>query len=74
MTEPARPLLLHSNAFHEALVTAGVIRAGEHYRRIVIDAQQGEAVVIYAERVADDRLLGVALTLDGIEIREQVRT
>lgn len=73
MTEPARPQRIHSNKFHAALVAAGVIRADEYYRRIVIDAQQGQAVVIYAERYADERLLDVVLTLDGIEIREQER-
>lgn len=74
MTETAPPRIITANAFHEALVAAGVIRGGEHYRRIVIDAHEGRPVAIYAERFADERLLDVALTLDGIEIRGQVGT
>jgi hypothetical protein len=62
------PRRIHSNLFHKALVDAGVIRADEFYRRIVIDAQEGEAVKIYAERYADDRLLSVVMTLDGTEV------
>lgn len=72
MAEPARPRCIHTNQFHQALIDAGVIRADEHYRRIVIDAQVNNAVKIYAERYADDRLLNVVMTLDGIEIREGV--
>jgi hypothetical protein len=62
------PRILHSSGFHDALMAAGVIRDGEHYRRIVIDAQYDHAVMIYAERFGDERLLNVALTLDGIEV------
>lgn len=69
VTKP--PLRITAKRFHDALVSAGVIRANEYYRRIVIDAQQGEAVVIYAERYADERLLDVVLTLEGVEIRSQ---
>ena len=68
MTATARPRLLTPNAFHAALVAAGVIRDGEHYRRIVIDAEEGRAVMIYAERFADERLIDVALSLEGIEV------
>ncbi len=63
------PRVITSNQFHDALVAAGVIRDGEHYRRIIIDAREGHAVVIHAERHGDERLLGVARTLDGIEVR-----
>jgi hypothetical protein len=69
VTEPERPRRIHTNRFHQALVAAGVIRADEYYRRIVIDAEQGQVVKIYAERFADDRLLDVVMTLDGIQIR-----
>jgi hypothetical protein len=67
MTSPPRRIT--ARQFHDALAAAGVIRGNEFYRRIVIDAQTGQAVVIYAERYADERLLDVALTLDGIEVR-----
>lgn len=66
-----RPRRLTSHVFHEALVAAGVIRAGENIRRIVIDAKAGDAVVIHLERYGDTRLLDVVRTLDGIEILER---
>ncbi len=46
-----------------------MIRAEDGYRRIVIDAQESRPVMIYAERFGDERLLDVARTLDGIEVR-----
>jgi hypothetical protein len=67
MTAP--PQRITARRFHDALVAAGVIRENEFYRHIVIDARVGDAVVIYAERYADERLLDAVLTLDGIEVR-----
>jgi hypothetical protein len=58
-----------SDGFWRALVAAGVFREDEFIRRIVIDVQVGEPVVMYVERDGDERLLDVALTLDGVEIR-----
>lgn len=55
--------------FWEALVAAGVFRDDEYIARIVIDAQVGNAVVMYVQRYGDERLLQVAQTLEGIEIR-----
>jgi hypothetical protein len=75
MTQTARPRLITTKAFWRALVDAGVLREDETIRRIVIDAQAGPgpsdsgAVVMYIERWGDTRLLDVATTLDGIEIR-----
>ena len=57
-----------ANQFHEALVTACVVRDGEAIRRLVIDAEAGCAIRIYVERWADARLLDVIPTLDGIEV------
>ena len=74
MTTPDRPKRLTTNALHEALVAAGVIRAGENIRRIVIDAQAGHVVVIHVERYGDTRLLDVVRTLDGIEVRKSPQT
>ena len=71
--EAPRPKKITSDKFHAALVAAGVIREGEHIRRIVIDAQAGYAIVMYLERLGDDRLLSVVQTLDGVEIREEHR-
>jgi hypothetical protein len=59
---------IHTNTFWRALVDAGVFREDETIRRVVIDAQAGEAVVMYIERWGDERLLQVATTLEGIEI------
>ncbi len=63
------PRVITANAFHDALVAAGVIRDGEHYLRIIIDARAGNPVIIHAERYGDERLLDVARTLDGAEVR-----
>lgn len=67
--EPVAPKRFRSEQLHEALIAAGLIRQGEFIRRIVIDAQCGEAVKMYVERFADTRLLDVVPTLDGIEVR-----
>ena len=62
--------LITSAAFAEALVEAGVMTRAEvnRTRRIVIDACEQSAVVMYVERFADEALLGVATTLQGIQI------
>jgi len=65
-----RPKAITSERFHEALVAAGVVRAGERIRRVVIDAKAGEAVILHVERFGDERLLDVVRGLEGIEIRE----
>jgi hypothetical protein len=63
--------MITARAFHKALVEAGVFREDEAIRRVVIDAQAEPhgAVVMYVERWGDTRLLDVATTLDGVEIR-----
>lgn len=38
------------------------------YRRVVIDLQAGHVPKMYIERLADDRLLGVGLSLEGVKI------
>jgi hypothetical protein len=53
-----------------ALVNAGVVREGERIGRVVIDAQVDHAVVLYIERFVEHSILDVALTLDGVRIRE----
>jgi hypothetical protein len=69
MTATPYPRIITSDAFHDALVAAGVIRAEDGYRRIVIDAQESRPVMIYAERFGDERLLSVVTTLEGVEVR-----
>jgi hypothetical protein len=63
------PKTITDRQFHKALVDAGVIRADEWYRRIVIDVQIDSVVVMYLERFGDDRMLQVIQTLEGVEIR-----
>jgi hypothetical protein len=60
----------------DALVEAGVVRADERINRIVIDIRIRPlgAVMMYVERIGDERLLEVATTLEGVEIREVQRT
>lgn len=60
---------ISTNAFWRALVDAGVFCEDEKVRRIVIDAKAGDALVMYVERWGDERMLVIAETLDGVEIR-----
>jgi len=70
MTLTTNPRILTVNAFSQALIDAGVISADDRVRKLVIVADANEdAVVMYLERWGDERLLQVATTLDGIEIR-----
>lgn len=65
--------IITAQAFGQALVDAGVFRKDEIglIRRVVIDidAAAKGAVVMYVERWGDKRLLQVATTLNGVEIR-----
>jgi hypothetical protein len=69
MTQTVQPRHIMSDALWPALVKAGLFREDESVRRIVIDAQAGCAVVMYVEHWGDERLLDVATTLEGIEVR-----
>lgn len=46
-----------------ALTEAGIIRAGEYVRRVVIDIPVDMAVVVHVERYGDERLLRIARDL-----------
>ena len=65
---------LTGNAFGEILVRAGVLTQYElnRTRRIIIDAQSGEVVVMYIERVGDHNLLSIEPGLEGAEIVRDV--
>jgi hypothetical protein len=52
----------------EALAEAGIISTKDKIRRVVIDAHMDDAVKLYVERYGDERLLRVALTLEGVQI------
>lgn len=65
-----QPRLITVQAFWQAMVNAGVFREDESVRRVVIGVNpDNHAVVMYVERWGDERLLQVATTLDGVEIR-----
>lgn len=71
MGEPA-PRALRAEKFCQALAEAGVIQEDLRYvRRIVIDARAGHMVTIYLERLGDERLLNVAVTLEGVEVSRE---
>jgi hypothetical protein len=63
-----RPGPIPATAFLQALEDAGVIHPGDRVGRVVIDAQAGHLVRVYVERAGDERLLSVALGLDGVEV------
>lgn len=64
-----KPKRIHSQKFLLALQEAGILGDHQYVRRVVIDASVDSAVVMYVERYGDERLLAVATTLDGVEIR-----
>lgn len=43
-----------------ALTEAGIIRAGDYVRRVIIDVEVDEAVVVHVQRYGDERLLRIA--------------
>jgi hypothetical protein len=69
--DSSRPRVIFTRAFAQALVDAGVITQEEcdRTRRLVIDAEAGKPVRLFLERFADERLLSVALGLNGIEVQ-----
>jgi hypothetical protein len=50
----------------EALMAAGL--ADKTTRRVVIDINTNEPVMIYTERYGDERVIEVVQTLSGIEV------
>lgn len=66
-----KPKRIHGRKFLLALHEAGILGEHEYVRRVVIDASVDGAVVMYVERYGDERLLTVATTLDGVEIRRE---
>lgn len=65
---PPRSRLIQGHRFVAALETAGIINEADRVRRIVIDANAKDVVVMYVERYGDERLIDVATTLNGVEI------
>lgn len=59
--------IIHGRRFLEALENAGVIQRADRIRRVVIDADLNRAVMVYVERLGDERLIDVTIA-SGIEI------
>ena len=68
--ERHRSRMILGKTFIKALLDAGVVAVEDRVRRVVIDVAVDEAIVIYVERYGDDRLLDIATSLKGVEIRE----
>jgi hypothetical protein len=67
MVDTVLPQRITGRKLLGVLIEAGII---PHYTtRAVIDVAVDSAVVVYVELFGDERLLQVATTLDGIEIR-----
>ena len=55
--------------FVDALLESGIVTKDEHVRRVVIDVNYDNVVVMYIERFGDSRLLEVIPALTGVEVR-----
>ena len=66
-----RPKVVVASEVIRALIAAGILPDGQRTRRVVIDLKAGgaELPIIYVEYYGDERLLQVAQTLEGVEIR-----
>lgn len=64
---------LDSKRMFAALRDAGLLPEHDSVQRVVIDIRVGDAVVVHVQRVADERLLSVVPTLDGMEISRERR-
>lgn len=64
-----QPRRIMGREFLQALMDEGIISPRDYVSRVVIDASMKDPVTIYVERTGDKRLLNVATTLKGAEIR-----
>jgi len=72
-TETPKPVRIAGRKLLAVLTEHGIIRPGDYVTRVVIDIPVDGAVRLYVERIGDNRLLDVVSTLNGVEIREEVR-
>lgn len=76
----SRPRPITGRKFAQHLADIGVIQNLDNTARIVIDIRHDGGIVIHQEMLGDDRLLDVAMTLEGVKIThpdpsaEQIRT
>jgi hypothetical protein len=61
--------IIMGNAVIDALLETGIVTKDQRVRRVVIDVQIGEPVVMHVERFGDERVLQVLPALRGTEIR-----
>lgn len=62
--------ILLGHRFVQALAAAGIIPDASRVRRVVIDAQVNNVMVMHVELYGDERILDVVPTLEGVEIRQ----
>lgn len=62
------PRRILSREMFGVLTDAGIIRPGDYVRRVIIDIEVGQAVIVHVERYGDERFLSLIRTLDGIEV------
>jgi hypothetical protein len=67
---PDSPKKILGRKFIQALLDAGVVTPGEAVRRVVIDADVNEIVVMYVERFGDERLLQLVPAMTGVQINQ----
>ena len=70
MAEEKKHRIIKPWVFADALVDAGILTREQVNRttRVVIDCNPNTGVHIYVDEMADDRILSVARTLEGIHI------
>ena len=60
---------IESREFAKSLVDAGIIDFDlDSMRRIVIDANAGEFLMVYVETFGDERWLSAGVHMEGIEV------
>jgi hypothetical protein len=64
------PKKILGRKFIQALLDAGVVTPGEAVRRVVIDAEVNEVVVMYVERFGDERLLQLVPAMTEVQIKQ----
>ena len=70
---PDRPKVIIGRALIQALREASILGEDDKVSRVVIDIPTREPVIVYVERYGDERLLQVAQTLEGVQIRRDER-
>lgn len=59
---------IHGKQFIDALIAAGIVP--QNCCHVVIDADMGDAARVYFECIGDERLLGVVMPENFIEVKK----